>query len=140
PLIFDFLGVPDPDLPHPQLDPATRLDKLYRVLGHLIRARSDRGPALVLLEDLQWFDEGSEAFLVHLVAAVPDTRTMLLVNFRPEYAPSWSARLYRQLALGPLDSDAIAELLEHRLGTDASLLPLAGYSDRRTGGNPCFIE
>src|SRR5581483_9933188 len=140
PLIFDFLGVPDPDLPYPQLDPATRLDKLYGLLGHLIRARSDRGPALVLLEDLQWFDAGSEAFLTHLVEAVPATRTMLLLNFRPEYVPTWLARLYSQLTLGPLDSDAIAELLEHRLGSDRSLQPLAGYIERRTGGNPFFIE
>ena len=140
PLIFDFLGVPDPDLPHPQLTPEARLDKLYGLLGHLIRARSDRGPALVLLEDLQWFDAGSESFLAHLVDAVPDTRTMLLVNFRPEYEATWNARSYRQLALGPLDSDAIAELLEHRLGTDPSLEPLAAYIERRTGGNPFFIE
>jgi len=140
PLVFDFLGVPDPDLPHPQLDPATRLDKLYGLLGHLIRVRSDRGPALVLLEDLQWFDEGSEAFLPHLVEAVPETRTMLLVNFRPEYTASWQPRFYRQVALGPLDSDAIAELLEHRLGTSPTLQPLAGYIERRTGGNPFFIE
>jgi class 3 adenylate cyclase/tetratricopeptide (TPR) repeat protein len=140
PLVFDFLGVPDPDLPHPQLDPATRMEKLYRLLAHLIRARSDRGPALVLLEDLQWFDAGSEAFLTHLVDAVPGTRTMLLVNFRPEYTPTWMARFYTQLTLGPLDADAIAELLEHRLGTDSSLQPLAAYIERRTGGNPFFIE
>jgi class 3 adenylate cyclase/tetratricopeptide (TPR) repeat protein len=140
PLVFDFLGVPDPDLPHPQLDPETRLDKLYGLLGRLIRARSDRGPALVLLEDLQWFDGGSEAFLAHLVDAVPDTRTMLLVNFRPEYSPTWHARLYRQLSLGPLDADAISELLEHRLGGDPSLSDLPKYIERRTGGNPFFIE
>jgi adenylate cyclase len=143
PLVFDFLGVPDPDLPHPQLDPELRLDKLYGLLARLIRARSDRGPALVLLEDLQWFDPGSEAFLTHLIDAVPDTRTMLLVNFRPEYGAQSAmakARFYRQLALGPLDSDDIAELLEHRLGTDSSLRTLPPYIERRTGGNPFFIE
>src|SRR5207245_11757397 len=134
PLVFDFLGFPDPDLPHPQLDPEARLDKLYALLAQLIRARSDRGAALVLLEDLQWFDAGSEAFLAHLVEAVPDTRTMLLVNFRPEYTPSWTARFYRQLALGPLDSDAIGELLDHRLGGDRSLQTLPDYIERRTGG------
>ncbi|MGH2759609.1 MAG: ATP-binding protein [Actinomycetota bacterium] len=141
PLVFDFLGVPDPDLPLPKLDPDARMTRLSGVLGDLIRARSDRGPALVLIEDVQWFDEGSRVFLEHLVESVPDTRTLLLVNFRPSYRPNWTARsTHRQLSLGPLDADAIAELLEDRLGGDPSITHLPAYIERRTGGNPFFIE
>ena len=140
PLVFDFLGVPDPDLPHPRLDPEARLGQLYGLLGRLVQARSDRGPALVLIEDLQWLDAGSEAFIKHLVDAVPDSRTLLLLNFRPEYEPTWTARSYRQVALTPLDTEAIDELLFHRLGDDASLSRLASYISQRTGGTPFFIE
>ncbi len=140
-LVFDFLGVPDPDLPFPQLDPDARMARLYGVLAHLIRARSDRGPALVLVEDVQWFDEGSQMFLEHLVEAVPDTRTLLLINYRPAYRPAWTARSsYRQVSLGPLDADAIAEFLDDRLGNDPSLEGLPVYMERRTRGNPFFME
>jgi class 3 adenylate cyclase/tetratricopeptide (TPR) repeat protein len=140
-LVFDFLGVPDPDLPFPQLDPDARMTRLYGVLAHLIRARADRGPSLVLVEDVQWFDEGSQAFLGHLIDAVPDARTLLIVNYRPTYRPEWTAHSsYRQLVLGPLDADAIAELLEDRLGRDPTLLSVPAYVARRTGGNPFFIE
>jgi class 3 adenylate cyclase/tetratricopeptide (TPR) repeat protein len=140
-LVFDFLGVPDPDLPYPQLDPDARIARLYGILGHLIRARSDRGPALILIEDLQWLDEGSLAFVDHLVEAVPDTRTMLVVNHRPPFRPGWTAHTtYRQISLGPLDADDIAELVHDRLGDDASLRPLARYVEGRTSGNPFFIE
>jgi class 3 adenylate cyclase/tetratricopeptide (TPR) repeat protein len=140
-LVFDFLGVPDPDLPFPQLDPDARMTRLYGVLAHLIRARSDRGTALVLVEDAQWFDEGSLAFLEHLVESVPQTRTLLIVNYRPTYRPEWTARSsYRQIVLGPLDADAIGELLDDRLGSDPSLAPLPSYIAHRTGGNAFFIE
>lgn len=140
PLVFDFLGVADPDLPWPQLDPDARLSQLHALTRRLIAARSGRGPALVLIEDLQWFDEGSATFIPHLVGAVTDTRTMLLLNFRPEYRVDWTADSYRRLALGPLDADAIDELIAHRLGNDTSLRSLGPYVIRRSGGNPFFIE
>ena len=63
-----------------------------------------------------------------------------MINFRPEYRPAWTAKSYRQLTLGPLDADAISELLAHRLGDDASLESVAPYVIRRSGGNPFFIE
>ncbi len=140
-LVFDFLGVPDPDLPYPQLDPDARMARLYGILGHLIRARSDRGPAVILIEDLQWLDEGSLAFVEHLIEAVPETRTMLVVNHRSLFHPGWTAHTtYRQISLGPLDTDDIAELIHDKLGDDASLRPLAVYVSNRTSGNPFFIE
>lgn len=140
PLVFDFLGVPDPDLPYPQLDPDARLAQLHALTRQLIKSRSDRGAALVLIEDLQWMDTGSDTFIAHLVDVVPDTRTFLLLNFRPEYRPQWVARSYHQLSLGPLDADAVGELIAHRLGEDPSLDSIAPYVTRRSGGNPFFVE
>jgi class 3 adenylate cyclase/tetratricopeptide (TPR) repeat protein len=140
PLIFNFLGVPDPDLPYPQLDPDARLAQLHSLTRRLIKARSDRGPALILIEDLQWFDEGSATFIAQLVEAVPDTRTLLLLNFRPEYRLETVASSYRQLTLGPLDESTIAELVSHRLGEHPSLQEITPYVHRRSGGNPFFIE
>jgi adenylate cyclase len=149
PLVFDFLGVPDPDLPWPQLDPDARLSQLHTLTRQLIAARSDRGPAVILIEDLQWFDEGSATFVTQLVDAVPNTHTLLIMNFRPELLsggdpqtprPKWSAQSYRQIAVGPLDIDAIDELIENRLGDDTTLRSLGPYVIRRSGGNPFFIE
>ncbi len=141
PLVFEFLGVPDPDLAYTQLDPEARMARLYGILGHLIRARSDRGPALILIEDLQWLDEGSHAFVEHLAEAVPATRTLLVVNHRPPYRPTWAAdATYRQISLGPLDADDIRELVHDRLGNHRSLNRLVDSITGRTGGNPFFIE
>jgi adenylate cyclase len=47
---------------------------------------------------------------------------------------------YVEIALRPLGTEAIAELLRDLLGTDASVAPLVERLPDRTGGNPFFIE
>jgi predicted ATPase/DNA-binding IscR family transcriptional regulator len=107
----------------------------------LTHARSRREPIVLLFEDLHWWDGGSAAFLENVVESVSTTRTLLLVNFRPEYHAAWMQRsYYQQLPLLPLGPEAIAELLRDLLGTDPSLAGLGDRIRKRTGGNPFFIE
>jgi class 3 adenylate cyclase/tetratricopeptide (TPR) repeat protein len=141
PLLFDFLGVADPERPAPRMDPEARQRQIFATVRRLIHARSRREPALILLEDLQWLDGSSEAFLENMVEALPGTRTLLLVNFRPEYHAGWMQKsYYQQLPLSPLGEKAIEELLQDLLGPDPSLDGLSQLITERTGGNPFFIE
>jgi adenylate cyclase len=143
PLMFDFLGVPDPRRPAPRMDPEARQRQLFGITKRMMQARTRREPEahVHLFEDLHWFDGGSEAFLAAMIDAVADTRTLLLVNFRPEYHAAWMGKsYYQQLPLLPLGPGAITELLQEQLGTDPSLGALAQRIRERTGGNPFFIE
>jgi class 3 adenylate cyclase/tetratricopeptide (TPR) repeat protein len=141
PLLFEFLGVPDPDHPVPRIEPEVRHRQLLGVVKRIIEARSRREPGVTLLEDLHWFDGGTDEFLAHVVESVAGTRTLLLLNFRPEYRAEWMQRSsYQQLPLLPLGSDEIAELLRDLLGADPSLEDLPERLRERTGGNPFFIE
>jgi class 3 adenylate cyclase/predicted ATPase len=141
PIVFDFLSVPDPERPIPQMGPEQRLRQLFAVVKRVAQARSRREPAVVLLEDLQWFDGGSEAMLELLVETAAGTRTLLVVNFRPEYHAAWMQKsYYQQLPLHPLGPEAIGELLTDLLGKDPSLAGLAERIRKRSGGNPFFIE
>src|SRR5829696_1381577 len=141
PLLFEFLGVPDPERPAPRMDPEARQRQIFATVRRLIHARSRREPALILIEDLQWLDGSSEAFLANVVEALPGTRTLLLVNFRPEYHAGWMQKsYYQQLPLPPLGEEAIEELLQDLLGPDPSLDGLSQLIAERTGGNPFFIE
>ena len=141
PLMFEFLGVPDPERPAPPQDPEIRQKQLFEVLARLTQARSRREPAVFLFEDLHWLDAASEDFLANLVESVPSTRTLLLVNFRPEYQAPWVHRsYYQQLPLVPLGDEAVDELLGHLLGRDPSLAGLTELVRERTGGNPFFVE
>jgi len=141
PLLFDLLGVPDPERPVPRMDPEAHQRQIFAAMRRLTHAQSRREPGVSLIEDLHWIDGGSEAFLADFVETLPATRNLLVVNFRPEYHAGWMQRsYYQQLPLVPLGPAAIAELLRDLLGTDPSLAGLAERIRERTGGNPFFIE
>jgi class 3 adenylate cyclase/predicted ATPase len=141
PLLFEFLGVPDPAQPPPAMTPEAKQRRLFGYLKRLNHARSQREPGVLFFEDLHWWDTGSEAFLENQVDVIPGTRTLMLVNFRPEYHAGWMQKsYYQQLPLLPLGREAIAELLRDLLGTDPSLAGLGDRIRKRTGGNPFFIE
>ena len=141
PILFEFMGVADPARPAPAMSPEGRQQKLYAFVRHLLQARSEREPTVLLLDDLHWIDPGSDAFLAHSVEAAGQTRTLWLVNFRPEYQAAWMGKsYYQQLPLRPLGAESIAALLSDLLGTDASVAALPARIHERTGGNPFFIE
>lgn len=141
PLLFDFLGVPDPDRPLPQMSPEARQRALADVVCRLANAPSRRKTLVLVIEDLHWIDEGSDAMLGNLAAAIEGTSTLAVVNFRPEYRPTWSgASTYRELPLGPLGRADTRELLRDLTGEDPSLDGLDEPIHERTQGNPFFIE
>jgi predicted ATPase len=145
PLMFEFLGVPDPDRPSPPLGPEARQRQLLDLIRRLSRARSAREPAVILFEDLHWFDQASEEFIENLVEIAPGNRTLVLLNFRPEYHAAWMQRsYYQQLPLLPLGPEAIKELFADLLGSDSSLRSVAapppGARPRANGWQPFFIE
>ena len=93
PLLWDFLGVADPDRPAAAIDPEARQRQIFETLNRLRRARSARGPVVMLVEDLHWLDPGSEAFLANLVEGLVDIRVLVVMTSRPEYRAPWGHRL-----------------------------------------------
>jgi adenylate cyclase len=141
PLVFGFLGVSDPERPAPRMDPEARQRQLYGLVKRVLKARGLRETTVTLLEDLHWFDGGSEAFLDAIVEVLPATRGLLLVNFRPEYHARWMQKsYYEQMPIVPLSPEAIQELVSDLLGHDPSVERLPETIHERTGGNPFFIE
>ena len=141
PLLFELLGVPDAEHRAPRMDPDARQRRLLDVVGRLVQARSRRHPAVIVLEDLHWFDAASALFVDALVAAVADTRALLLANYRPEYRPSWTGGPHAlEIRLEPLGPEATATLLQNLLGADPSVTSLRASIAERTAGNPFFVE
>src|SRR3954466_13049310 len=141
PLLFDFLGVPDPDRPVGQMSPEARqralADVLCRLVGNPIRKKT----LMLVFEDLHWIDEGSQAMLNGLVEGFGGTRTLVLANYRPEYAPPWSENPCGEaVALAPLRQEDTRELLRDLAGEDPSLDGLDEPIHDRTSGNPFFTE
>ncbi len=141
PLVFDFLGVPDPGRPVAQMSPEARARALGGVVCRLINAPARNHTVVLVVEDLHWMDEGSNAMLAEMVASVAGTSTLAVVNFRPEYSRGWdSAPIYRELSLEPLGQRDTLELLRDIAGDDPSLDGLEEPIHERTAGNPFFIE
>jgi class 3 adenylate cyclase len=141
PLLFDFMRVPDPAQPAPELAPDERLRAVMALLRRLTAARSRREPAVLVFEDLHWIDPDTEVIVEGIVDAAVNTRTLVLLNFRPEYRASWIGRThYQQIALRPLDAAAAGLLLGDWLGADPSLARFVELVVSRTRGNPFFME
>jgi adenylate cyclase len=140
-LVFDFLGVGDPERPSPALHPEVRQRQLIGFMRHMMKLASAERPTVTLIEDLHWLDPASAQFLEHMVEARADTSSLLLLNFRPEFRAEWMQNSwYRQIPLAPLGREAVDELLADLLGGDASLAALTAPIQARTGGNPFFVE
>jgi class 3 adenylate cyclase/tetratricopeptide (TPR) repeat protein len=141
PLIFDFLGIPDPERPVRQMRPEARQRALADVLCRLVNPPGRDKTLVLAIEDLHWVDPASEAMMAEMVATVAGTKTLFLVNHRPEYSPPWAgSEGYRELSLGPLTAADTAALLRDVAGADPSLDGLEAAIHERTGGNPFFIE
>lgn len=141
PLVFEFLGVPEPDAPQPRTDPDARRRRLVEITRALLRDAAARAPQLLLVDDLHWIDGASEALLRGLAEDVAASRVLLVVDFRPGYDAAWLADVGAEhVALEPLGADATAELLHALLGDDPSLGDLPSRIAERTAGNPFFVE
>ncbi|HXC53492.1 MAG TPA: adenylate/guanylate cyclase domain-containing protein [Candidatus Limnocylindrales bacterium] len=141
PLVFDFLGVPDPERPVPPMDPEPRRRMLYAALRRTLRCSDAKDPAVMLIEDMHWIDGASLAFFGDMIKVLPETSEMLLMNYRPEFHPPWADDpCFEQIALEPLGPAAVGEILRDLLGNDPSTVKLATNIEKTTSGNPFFVE
>ena len=141
PLVFDLLGVRDPDQALPIMDPEARKRKLLAFVRHLVQARSAGEPLLIFIDDAHWIDSGSDEFLSQVVEATAAARALVLVNFRPEYRAEWTSKsYYRQLPLGPLGRADLQQLFDDLIGRDPTVARVPDRVQARTGGNPFFTE
>ena len=138
-LLDDLLGIADPDVALPQIDPDARRRRLTALVNATTLARTE--PALFIIEDAHWIDAVSESMLADFLTVIPRTPSMVLITSRPEYEGALT-RVHgaQTIALAPLgDSDTTA-LLGELLGSDPSVGELAAIIAERAAGNPFFAE
>ena len=138
-LLDDLLGIADPEVALPKIDPDARRRRLTALVNATTLARTE--PALFIIEDVHWIDAVSESMLADFLTVIPRTPTMVLITSRPEYEGALTrAHGAQTIALAPLgDSDTTA-LLGELLGSDPSVGELAAIIAERAAGNPFFAE
>ncbi len=141
PLIFDFMGIPDPERPAPLMDPEPRRKHLFMCMEKMLSAEGAPQSGIVLFEDLHWIDGASDGFLQGFIELLAGSCELVLVNMRPGYSAEWMKQpFYTQIDLNPLDQSAVSQLLCESLGVDPSVQGLAERIAAQTGGNPFFVE
>jgi class 3 adenylate cyclase/tetratricopeptide (TPR) repeat protein len=141
PALLSLLDALPEDSPFLQLDPPQRRQRTLEALKRLLLRESQEQPLLLVFEDLHWIDSETQALLDTLIASLPTTPLLLLVNYRPEYQHGWGSKTYyTQLRLDPLPPASADEFLQALLGDDPSLMPLKQLLIARTEGNPFFLE
>ena len=138
-LLDDLLGIADPDVPLPQIDPDARRRRLTALINTASLARTE--PALFIIEDAHWIDAVSESMLADFLTVIPRTPSMVLITSRPEYEGALT-RVHgaQTIALAPLGDSDTAALLGELLGSDPSVGELAAIIAERAAGNPFFAE
>jgi predicted ATPase len=138
-LLHDLLGIADPGVELPKVDPDARRRRLTALVNAASLARTE--PAVFVIEDAHWIDEVSESMLAEFLTVIPQTPSLVLVTYRPEYRGGLT-RLTgaHTVALAPLSDSETAALVSQLLGPDPSVRGLGQKIAERAAGNPFFAE
>jgi adenylate cyclase len=138
-LLDDLLGVADPTMTLPRIDPDARRRRLGALINTANLARTE--PILYVMEDVHWIDEGSESMMADVLAVISQTPAMAVITYRPEYEGVLS-RVHgaQTIALTPLTDSESSSLIGELLGPDPSNDGLAAPIASRVAGNPFFAE
>ncbi|HWT48480.1 MAG TPA: AAA family ATPase, partial [Mycobacterium sp.] len=138
-LFDDLLGIADPKVKLPKIDPDARRRRLTALVNAASLARQH--PALYVIEDVQWIDEVSESMLAAFLTVIPQTPSLVLVTYRPEYRGALSQVAGAQtIAVAPLSDPETAALVSELLGSDPSVGGVITMVTEKAAGNPFFAE
>src|SRR5208282_1376623 len=120
------------DIPAPmELPPAQSQRMLLAAVGHVLRRAASEKPLLVLLEDLQWADEGTLALVLHLARNIRKIPMVMVATYRDDGLNSTAsdARAVEELirldsvermSLLGLPRSAVAQIIQSFGGSEPS--------------------
>jgi class 3 adenylate cyclase/predicted ATPase len=141
-LIAGMLSLPN-DGRYPTLELATqqRRQKTLEALTAQLEALARSNPVLIIFEDVHWIDPSSLEALGRTVVRIRTLCALLIVTYRPEFAPPWIGQPHvTALTINRLGDWEIAAMID--LVTGNKPLPASIRLDiiERTDGIPLFVE
>ncbi len=136
-LLDDLLGNASPDVTPIHIDPDARRRRLTALVNGASLART--APAVFIIEDAQWIDDVSEALLAEFLSVLPQTPTMVVITYRPDYRGALTRAADAQaVALAPLSNSATTALITELLGHDPP--SMSRCPSPHAFGNPFFAR
>ena len=110
-----------------------------------LRLAASQGPVLLAIDDVQWLDGASESALRFALRRLRNEQVRLFATLREEVGTPGSDFLgmpeerVRRLPLGPLDDDAVRQVIVRELGR-ALPVPALARLVTAAGGNPFYAR
>jgi class 3 adenylate cyclase len=142
PLLADLLSIPTGDrYPPLNLTPQKRKEKTLHAQLAQVEGLAARQPVLMVWEDVHWSDPTTRESLDLVVDRVATLRVLVIITFRPEFAPPWVGRPHvTMLTLNRLPARQRAEMIVNVTGGKVLPKEIERQIVDRTDGVPLFIE
>jgi class 3 adenylate cyclase len=115
--------------------------RTFEALRQMSLLGSRQRPLILAVEDLQWIDQASEAFLASLVERMGGSPILLLTTYQPGYRLPWLGKSsVTQLVLSPLAPQDSLRLVRAVLQTEQVPNHVARAILAKAEGNPFFLE
>lgn len=140
-LLAELLDIPSADTLSPlEMTPTQRKEETLAVLEDLLLAPHE-GPVLLLVEDMHWSDQTTQALIDRIVKRVGRAKALVVITRRPEFETNWSehpdATVINCKPIGHEHCEALIRQVASKHQIGASLIrEIATRSD----GVPLFAE
>lgn len=118
-------------------------DALYLSMTELVLDVAAEKPCALLLEDVQWADSESIAWIEHLLGRATQRPLFVLMNMRPSFwrdqPQRFKSRDHVRIELRPMGRRSIREIARSLIGTDVSD-KLLDQIAQQAAGSPLFAE
>jgi class 3 adenylate cyclase/predicted ATPase len=124
-----------------ELAPQQRRQKTLEALTSQMEALARQNPVLMVFEDAHWTDPTTFELFGRTVDRLAKHRVLLVVTYRPEFAPPWLGRSHvTALPLNRLAKDDIEAMIGRMVGNKHLPADIRRDIIERTDGIPLFVE
>jgi class 3 adenylate cyclase/tetratricopeptide (TPR) repeat protein len=139
-LLAQAMAIPTDRYPRANLSPEGHKRRTFEMLIDQLEMMAVE-PVLVVFEDAHWIDPTTQELLDAVIERVSTLPVLLLITFRPEFAPSWYGRpAVSELTLNRLNQSQVVALVGRDTG--GKVLPSEVLEEivSKTDGIPLFVE
>lgn len=140
-LIAALLSIDTTRYPALDMSPQKQKDETLKALADEMFTLAEEQPVLLIFEDAHWIDPTTQELLDMIVPLVADYPILLVITFRPEYAPPWHGFSHLvPLTLTRLGRVEAITMVERVTGGKSLPGEVLDQIVSKTDGVPLFVE